>query len=66
MNKYKRMKMNKRNAKLEQEIKNYADLEKKIYYLESLKMCTQSEVYRKQIDNNIKNIRKWWNSREQV
>lgn len=54
--------MNKRNAKLEKEIKNESDLNKKIYYLESLKLCTQSEEYKKQIDNNIKNIISWWKS----
>lgn len=52
-----------RNKKLDQEIKTNKDLEEKIYYLESLKLCTQSNVYKKQIDNQIKNIIKWWKSK---
>ena len=63
MNKYKRQKMNRRNAKLEKEITNYKELEEKIMYLENLKMCTQSKEYKKQIDNNIKNIINWWKSK---
>lgn len=63
MNKYKRKKIIERNKKLEQEIKTYRDLEEKIYCIESLKLCTQSNVYKKHIDNQIKNIIKWWKSK---
>lgn len=61
MNRYKNKKRVSRNRKLEKEITTYLDLENKIYYLESLKLCTQSREYKKQIDNNIKNIIEWWN-----
>lgn len=63
MNKYKRQKMNKRNKKLAEEIKTVKDFEDRIYYLESLKLCTKSEVYKQQIENNIQNIKKWWESK---
>lgn len=64
MNKFKLAKMRKREAQYEMKIKNLADLEEEIFYIENLKMCTKSEVRKKELENQIQNIKRWWRNRK--